>query len=154
MLATINTVDFIYTCDAHLTDRGFASLVESTDTARKPDIGADEIAKVKEEWEEKQKRKAEKEKADKEKEKEKEKDKEKKDDKKDNEKEKEGSKSPKIPGSLSPPTPQTPAATHQRYTLHRDMFSMRLTEHRKRRQASQAKELAPRLPGAPRGDVI
>lgn len=31
---------------------------------------------------------------------------------------------------------------------------MRLTEHRKRRQASQAKDLAPRLPGAPRGNVI
>lgn len=119
MLATINTVDFIYTCDAHLTDPGFAALVDgSADSGatRKPEISAEEIAKLKEEWEEKQKRKAEKEKAEKEKEKDQEKDSEKKENR-------EVSKSPKIPGSLSPPTPQTPPATHQRYTLHRDMFS-------------------------------
>ena len=56
------------------------------------------------------------------------------------------------PGSLSPPSNASPAPampTHQRYTLHRDIFALRLAEHRRRRQAAQAKELAPRLPGAP-----
>ncbi|KAJ3776621.1 DUF1742-domain-containing protein [Lentinula raphanica] len=158
VLATINTIDFLYACDSHLTDPGFASLVNDTKDgasgAPKPNLSSDEIAKVKEEWEEKQKRKAEKEK---------EKAKEQKtDDKKDNDKQKEesgtnksssSSPKPKSPGSLSPPTPQTPPATHQKFTLHRDIFSMRLAEHRKRRQTAQAKDLAPRLPGAPRGDV-
>ncbi|KAJ3797495.1 DUF1742-domain-containing protein [Lentinula aff. detonsa] len=160
VLATIDTVDFLYACDNHLTDRGFASQVgessDGTSGARKLGLNPEEIAKVKEEWEDKQKRKAEKEK---EKEKEKAKE-EKSDDKKDNDERKEGSKASKSPSpkskspGLSPPTPQTPSATHQRFTLHRDMFAMRLAEHRKRRQAVQAKELAPRLPGAPRGDVV
>jgi hypothetical protein len=59
-------------------------------------------------------------------------------------------KTSKAPGTWSP-SPPTPA--HQRYTLHRDFFAMRLAEHRKQRQTSQAKALAPRLPGAPRGGL-
>ncbi|KAJ3810073.1 DUF1742-domain-containing protein [Lentinula aff. lateritia] len=151
VLATINTVDFLYTCDSHLTDRGFAS--ESSGGAGKLDIRPEEIAKVKEEWEEKQKQKQ---KADKEKEEEKQKTEE--SNKKNDEKQKdEGtskSPSPKLSGSLSPPATPSPSATHRRFILHRDIFTMRLAEHRKRRQTTQAKELAPRLPGAPRGDVI
>ncbi|KAJ4472171.1 DUF1742-domain-containing protein [Lentinula aciculospora] len=149
VLATINTVDFLYACDSHLTDRGFASPIsESSDGvngAQKLNLGPEEIAKVKEEWEEKQKLKAEKEKG---------KTTEDGSDNKDDEKQKkEGVPSPKPPGALPHPIPQKPSASHQRFTLHRDIFTMRLTEHRKRRQATQAKELAPRLPGAPRGDV-
>ena len=41
------------------------------------------------------------------------------------------------------PTPVARTPTHQRFTLHRDMFALRLSEHRKRRQVAQAKELAP-----------
>lgn len=55
------------------------------------------------------------------------------------------------PSSSSLSTPGTPA--HQKYTLHRDIFALRLAEHRKQRQTAQAKELAPRLPGAPRGSL-
>jgi len=105
-------------------------------------ISAEEIAKVKAEWEEKEKKRKEKEKA-----KEKEKDKDKGSD--DNAGKEEESKSPKIPAT--PSTPQPPA--HERYTLHRNFFTMRQDEHRRRRQATQAKELAPRLPAAPRGEV-
>ncbi|KAH9482442.1 hypothetical protein JR316_0004542 [Psilocybe cubensis] len=149
VLATINTVDFLYTCPIHLTDSGFATLI--SDGEEKHTISADEIAKVKAEWEEKQKKKLEKEK-------EKEKEKDNKDkseaDKKDKETKKEPSKSPPMPGSLSAtPSPSTPKGTHERYALHRDFFAMRQAEHRKRRQATQAKELAPRLPGAPKGDI-
>ncbi|KAJ7873277.1 DUF1742-domain-containing protein [Mycena olivaceomarginata] len=153
VLATINTVDFLYTCVVHLSDPGFAS--------PKPALSQEDIGKVVAEWEDRQKRKKEKEKADKEKaEKEKaEKDKDSKatdkDSKdKDKAKDKAGNDSTdslKVPGSLSPKSPST--ATHERYTLHRDMFSLRQGEHRKRRQAAQAKELAPRLPGAPRGTL-
>ena len=148
VLATINTVDFIYTCDNHLSDPGFASRVsEGTDEAKKPAVSADEIAKVKEEWEERQRQK---------KEKAKEKEKEKKDDKdKGKEKEDTGKQDdkPEKSKSTSPPasTPSAPTPTHEKYTLHRNMFSLRLAEHRKRRQTTQAKDLAPQLPRAPRG---
>ncbi|KAF9569391.1 DUF1742-domain-containing protein [Agrocybe pediades] len=151
VLATAKTIDFLYTCPIHLTDSGFATLCVDES---KPTISAEEIAKVKVEWEEKEKRKKEKEK---EKAKEKSDDKEKGKEQKDEDKgdtKKESSKSPKIPGSLSTsPTPGTPTATHERYILHRGIFALRQDEHRRRRQAAQAKELAPRLPGAPTGGI-
>ncbi|KAF9468896.1 hypothetical protein BDZ94DRAFT_1244858 [Collybia nuda] len=116
-------------------------------------LSDDEIAKIKKEWEQKQQAKLEKEK---EAEREKEKDKEKKESDTKNEDKDKGTKiveseSPRTPVSTSTPTPSTPA--HERYALHRDFFAMRQGEHRKRRQVTQAKELAPRLPGAPSGIV-
>lgn len=128
-------------------------MVPEVDVAEtKPSVSAEEIAKVKAEWEAKQKRKAEKAK-------EKEKEKEKKDETDDKDKDKDkkdgGSKSSKDstppPKPISPPAPSAP--THKRYTLHRDMFALRQSEHRKRRQAAQAKALAPRFPGAPRSGL-
>lgn len=155
VLATINTVDFIYACDNHLTDPGFATQVgESADGgagagAKKVGLSAEEIAKVKEEWEERQKKKKEKEKEEGDKDKDKDKEKEA-NDKNDKSK----ASSPKASAVSTPsPQPSTPTPSHQRYTLHRDIFAMRLAEHRKRRQTAQAKELAPRLPGAPRGAI-
>jgi len=44
----------------------------------------------------------------------------------------------------------TATPTHKRYSLHRDFFTMRQAEHRRKRQTKQTQELAPRLPGAPR----
>ncbi|KAF8665821.1 hypothetical protein AX16_000264 [Volvariella volvacea WC 439] len=160
VLATINTVDFLYTCTGHLKDPGFAAQVTETGDAaggsQKPALSPEEIAKVKEEWEAQQKKKAEKQK-------EEAKAKEGKDGETDAEKQNKGKneqqgeskskESPKSPHSVSSgsSTPSSPA--HERYTLHRDFFatSVRLAEHRKRRQTTQAKELAPRLPGAPQG---
>ncbi|KAL1741085.1 AAA-ATPase Vps4-associated protein 1-domain-containing protein [Schizophyllum fasciatum] len=134
VLATINTTDFLYTCPAHLTDTNFATKLSDTPSTPKSAVSAEEIARVKAEYEEKQKRKQEK-------------------DAKVKESDKpaaESTNTPAPPGGLpSPPAPATPA--HQRYALHRDFFSMRQAEHRKRRQAAQAKELAPRLPHAPMG---
>jgi hypothetical protein len=123
VLATINTVDFLYTCPGHLIDPGFATAMgESSDGvggARKMGMSPEEIAKVKEEWEEKQKKKQEKEKV---------KEKEKKDESKDGDEQKDkdkkgtDTKTFKAPGSnSSTPIPQTP--THQRFTLHRDYFA-------------------------------
>ena len=64
------------------------------------------------------------------------------------------SPSPSIPGGVSSsPTGSSAAATptHKRYSLYRDFYAMRQAEHRRKRQAKQMQELAPRLPGAPRG---
>jgi len=151
VLATANTVDFIYVCDGHLTDRGFATLIEppADDQAREAKkVSDEEIRRVKEEWEEKQRRKQEKAK-------EAEKDKEK--DKEVGKNEKGKSVAPNPPPPPAPiPVPGSAAAAkpaHQRYTLHRDVWVMRLTEHRKRRQTTAVKEVAPRLPITPRGGV-
>jgi len=146
VLATLNTTDFFYTCDTHLTDPGFATIVKSENDG-KSTLSAEEIAKVKKEWEEAQKRKEEKEAETK-----------KKAEEAKDTKSTEGETSSKptkkpvsVPGTWTPPPPASP--THQKYILHRDMFSLRQSEHRRRRQAAQAKSLAPRLPGAPRGDL-
>ncbi|KAI0317742.1 VPS4-associated protein 1 [Amylostereum chailletii] len=154
VLATAQTVDFLYTCDAHLNDAGFATRVEEP----KSDVTAEAIAKVKEEWEASQKRK-EKARADKEKasakaspDKDETEDGEGKADKKTETK----SPSPpgSMPGALSPASPSTPSTpAHEKYALHRHMFAMRQDDHRKRRQVKQMQELAPRLPGAPRGTL-
>jgi len=138
----------------HLTDPGFASLVgESNDGAegaRKMGLSAEEIAKVQQEWEDQQKRKKEKEATKKEG-----KGKEKEETDKEEGKEDKNSgklKASKVPDAWVPASSTSrPPPTHQRFMLHRDIFGLRLAEHRKRRQTAQAKLLAPRLPGTPSG---
>ncbi|KAJ7095095.1 DUF1742-domain-containing protein [Mycena belliarum] len=156
VLATINTVDFIYTCPTHLSDPGFASPFADPAAEKAPAVSQEDIGKVIADWEDRQKRKQDKEKKEKEDNDKADKGKGKEKTDKDGEKAKAGKDdlkdaSPKVPGSFSPKS--APPPTHERFTLHRDMFSMRLGEHRKRRQAAQAKDLAPRLPGAPRGTL-
>ncbi|KAG8956566.1 hypothetical protein FRC04_000044 [Tulasnella sp. 424] len=146
VLATVDVVDFLYTCDNHLSDPGFATLVPSETS--KPQVSAEEIERVKKEYEEKQKAKKEKEEAA----------------KKEAAKEKDGKdkgadpKTAAVPKKSTPPatTPTPPAPStpsHQKYTLHRQMFQMRLDEHKKRRQAKEVKEVAPKFPIAPRSNV-
>ena len=115
-------------------------------------LSAEEIAQVKADLEERQKRNAEK------KAKEKEGgDKGKGEDKdggkpeEDSGKDKKTNTPPKVTSPAPTSTPQPPS--HEKYTLHRDVFALRTAEHRRRRQTAQAKELAPRLPGAPRNTV-
>ncbi|KAF8631224.1 hypothetical protein AX15_002555 [Amanita polypyramis BW_CC] len=150
VLATLNTTDFLYTCLAHLTDRGFATPVgeagDGAQGARKLGMTPEEIAKVKEEWEEVQKKKAEKEKV-------KGREETQKGQKVDQKKEDEAGRGQDIlkDKEPEPDSKSSPTLPHERYALHRDYFAMRLAEHRKRRQAAQAKELAPRLPTAPSG---
>lgn len=110
VLATKDTVDFLYSCDGHLKDPGFASLVATPapELQKAPAVSAEEIARVKKEWEDKQKKKREAE--------EKKKDEEKKDGEETKVK---VIKSP--PATSSPAPPATP--THERYTLHRDFFA-------------------------------
>jgi len=157
VLATLNTTDFLYTCDGHLIDRGFATLIEpppddaqAAPSAKK--VSDEEIRRVKEEYEERQRRKQEKAK-----------DNDKGKDAEDSKgKEKDSSKSP-VPTPKPTPPPPSPIPvpgsaaaakpTHQRYILHRDVWAMRLAEHRKRRQTTAVKEVAPKLPITPRGGL-
>ncbi|OAX35263.1 DUF1742-domain-containing protein [Rhizopogon vinicolor AM-OR11-026] len=142
VLATIDTADFLYTCAVHLSDHGFATRVFEPEVENKIGASLEEIAKVKEEWEEKQRRK-------KEKEKQKEKEKADKDKAADEDEKKEDESKLKVPGSLATSGSTTPKPAHEKYILHRDIFALRVSEHRRRRQTTQAKDLAPRLPGAP-----
>jgi len=157
VLATIDTTDFVYTCPVHLTDRGFAARAPDPESdTKKTGASLEEIAKVKEEWEEKQRRKKEN--------KDKEKDTEGKDKNQEGNEAGDGKKAEgsqeKKPDITKAPTSSssgqsTPASkpTHERYILHRDIFALRVADHRRRRQAAQAKDLAPRLPGAPRSTL-
>lgn len=113
-------------------------------------MSAEEIAQVKADWEERQKRKGEKAK-----EKETEKGK---GEGEDDGKSKDGSSKNKAiktpPKATSPaPAPASQQQSHEKYTLHRDIFALRTGEHRRRKQTAQAKELAPKLPTAPRNTV-
>lgn len=151
VLSTLNNTDFIYTCATHLTDAGFASPIApttptpTTPDSAKPKLSDAEIKKIAEEWEAKQKLKKEKEKA------------ESKD--KDAASESDAKKpTPPPPAPIPVPTstsPSTPAPpSHPQFALHRQIFAMRQNEARKKRQAAQVKQVAPKLlglPSVPRG---
>jgi len=134
-------------------DGGFATRIEvlkEDATKETKKVTDEEIKRVKEEWEERQRKKKEKEAAEKEKTK---------DNGKEKEKEQETSVSPKSPPPPPAPIPVPGSSggtkpTHERYVLHRDVWAMRLAEHKKRRQSSAVKEVAPRLPVAPRGTPL
>jgi hypothetical protein len=128
VLATINTVDFIYVCPGHLTDLNFASRVEDE---TKSQVTTEEISKVKAEWEEKQRRKKEKEKeaakAEKEKKDEGKKDEGKKDEGQENKNKADDKKEDKPnPRITMPSASAAPAPAHERYILHRDFFASTL----------------------------
>lgn len=163
VLATVDTSDFLYTCSSHLTDPGFATPLaapaispspsgSSTPTPSasakdKPKLSDAEIKKIAEEWEEKQRLK-----------KEKDKDKDKADDgpsdDKDTTNDEKKKKIPPPPAPIPVPTSTstpTPASSHPQFVLHRQIFAMRVAEHKKRRQSAQVKQIAPRLPSVPSG---
>ncbi|KAI0301844.1 VPS4-associated protein 1 [Multifurca ochricompacta] len=137
-LASTNTVDFVYTCDAHLFDTGFA-----TEIVDPKEVSNEGIARVKadpaKETSESSRNGT------------------------GTEGGKEGSKengpnSPSSPAPVALPSPPAVGSgavtpTHKRYSLHRDFYAMRQAEYRRRRQAKQMQELAPRLPGAPHGSL-
>lgn len=133
VLATINNIDFLYTCTTHLTDPGFAT-PHPPETAK---LGDEEIRRIKEEWEQSQRRKKETKQSQSK-------------DGKDDDKRAELAKD--VPACVTP-SPSNVAPRHPRFTLHREIFAMRQVEHRKRRQTSQVKEVAPRLPGVPSGQI-
>ncbi|KAG8903828.1 hypothetical protein FRB99_002679 [Tulasnella sp. 403] len=135
VLATFDVVDFLYSCDTHLTDPGFATPLPSasSDGPPKPQVSTEDIELIKREYEEKKEKKG------------KDKDAEKEDKGKGKEKEKEKDdktgKGPKDAGTAtsgkstpSTSTPKTSSPTpssqpHARFALHRQFFAMRQDEH-------------------------
>ncbi|PVG03700.1 hypothetical protein CPB86DRAFT_779451 [Serendipita vermifera] len=174
-----NPQDFLYTCDAHLSDPGFATLVDessvpSTPGTSKVTLSEAELAKIKGEWEESQRKKKEKEQAAKDKDKEKEKEKESTSavstaaswigwatgigassnansgtaaSPSTSSTEATPKKTPNSPNSLFASPNGTP--THQRFVLNRQIFQMRNSQFRKKRQIAQVNSVAPRLPIVP-----
>jgi len=134
VLSTAPVIDWIYTCDAHLSDPGFATL-QAPATSSTPSASPEEIARIKEEWEAKQRRKKE------QTEKEKKKDGE---EKKDSTEEKSRVASPK-PTSPAPATSGSATPKHDKYVLHRQFYLMRLTDHRRQRQKKEVEAVAPKL---------
>ena len=108
----------------------------------KPALNEEELKKIKEEWEERQKKKKEAAAAAAA--------------NKDGETKKDDAK-PAAMENKKPPaqlfTSPNAEPTHQKYTLHRQIFAMRVNALKKKQQASQAKAIAPRLPIVPRGGV-
>ena len=138
-----NPQDWLYTCDTHLTDPGFATLVVDPAPAApvaKPAPSEEELKKIKEEWEERQKKKKDAAAAA----------------TQDRETGKDDAKPAEMENKRPPAqafTSPNAEPTHQKYTLHRQIFAMRVNALKKKQQASQAKAVAPRLPIVPRGAV-
>ena len=142
VLATMKSEDFLYTCDGHLEDANFASKVKVTGEA---------IAEVKREWEERQVKQG---------------------------KVKQGQveqgkvkqveqgkvKQGQVESQVNQVNQvESLQVKHEQYILHRDFFSskyslppsilltapVRRAEHRRRREAAQARVLGVRLPRVP-----
>lgn len=162
--ANADVTDFMYICPSHLNDPGFAKLAppasSTTASTTTSTVPQSEIDKVKKEYEERQERK--------------------KSASSDKDKESKGwiasgfsglgslasSAASSASNSLFPPTPPSPppitpsASTTiqtgpKAYILHRDIFSMRTTQARKKWEAKVAKERLQglNLPSAPRGGL-
>lgn len=126
VLSTIKTDDFIFVCDKHLTDPGFATEVPDK-TPSGP--SAAEISKVIEEYKAKEAAKAAKEPG-----------------KDDKDKDKDAAEKKNTPSAPSTPNlPSVPAGSgtkkHKMYELHRSVFAMRVREHKQREQGAKAKEV-------------
>lgn len=148
MTESANYASRVYTCETHLTDPGFATPIASSPSpaaSPAPKLSEEEIKKIAEEWHAKQKAKKEADEAANDKDKAKGTDGDK--DKDEAAKPKSPAKKPTTPAPAAP----TPKPAHPQFALHRQIFAMRQTEHRKRRQAAQAKQVAPKLPITPRG---
>lgn len=161
---TASAEDFFYVCASHLSDRNFATLMQSPaapaqsqqkDAARLPDkVGKDEIGKIKREWEERQKAKKDKGADDKTKS-----DNSGEQDKKEpsqgwlsyitstlSDSTKQSSPPPQPAAAATSPPPQP--AGHERYQLHRSFYNMRVEAYNRRVALRRAKEL--NFPSVPR----
>ncbi len=138
MLSTVDVADFLYTCETHLSDPGFATEVSDPETS-KPRVSVEEIEKIKREYDEKQKSKkaatptigtSE--------------------SKKNGSEESASASQPSPGGSGSASTALAEGRqSHRRFTLHRQYFAMRQDVHRRKENMAKLKEVAPKLPRAP-----
>lgn len=177
---SIPTQDWFASCESHLSDRHFASRIQSSSIIKQESAGQErslsdkvskeEIQKVKKEWEQREKEK--KEKKEKEKEEKKKEGDEKDKDKKEKEKEKSWLETITSPFSQEEVKPSGRGASstskannestnqsisntntgpkeHERYSLHRDFYQMRVEERKKKEALKRAAEL--KMPQAPKG---
>ncbi|AFR97261.2 hypothetical protein C343_05406 [Cryptococcus neoformans C23] len=145
VLATLKMEDWLYTCDGHLSDPGFASLIPPTTASPTPvRPSSEDIRKVVAEY---KAREAEKSKSAGGKDKGGEGGSKVQDKGKD--KGKESPKSPASPAPASTPTP-TPTPTHRKFALHRAIFDMRRNELKRREMGVKAREVGKGLPQVPR----
>ncbi|KAL1406114.1 hypothetical protein Q8F55_007797 [Vanrija albida] len=165
VLATLKAEDYLYTCDGHLGDVGFATALASP----APGPSADDIRKVVAEYGAREARKAEK------------KDGEDKDKDKDKASafslggiasgiaggvgavasgvgsavgltggdEKDEAKAPTPP--ITANIPSSSAPSHKKYALHRSIFEARRADLIRKQQTARAKEVSKGLPQVPRG---
>lgn len=132
-LSAIGTTDFFYICASHLSDRGFATLLnpQSATPVTPPGPSKADIGKVIAEYEAKEKRRKEA---------------AKKDGDDDDEKkgaDGKGKDAAAAPGGYLTPTTTVPSApTHEIYELHRQVFVMRLEDAKKRSNTAQVRSLA------------
>ncbi|ORY23701.1 VPS4-associated protein 1 [Naematelia encephala] len=134
VLATLKTEDFLYTCDGHLSDPGFASPIVSTPAVPSP--SAEDIKKVVSEYQARTATKSS--------------DLKSKTEDKDKDKDKDtASPTPKSPTPFPTATPSAP--THRKFALHRQIFEMRKADIRRKEQGAKAKEVSKGLPQVPRG---
>ncbi|KAK4683779.1 hypothetical protein P7C73_g6447, partial [Tremellales sp. Uapishka_1] len=137
VLSTLKTEDFVYTCDGHLTDPGFATLIPIPVPAQSPGPSSEDIRKVVSDYEARKTKAT----ADGNKNK---------DEKSDKEKEKPAKPAP-IPVPVASPVPAlAPTPSHRKFALHRSIFDMRKAEIRRREQGVKAKEVSKGLPQVPR----
>ncbi|KAH0613110.1 uncharacterized protein H6S33_009490 [Morchella sextelata] len=158
VLVTPDKKDFFYVCPSHTKDRGFASAVvdpeptpEELDRKRKEAeerMLAEEIERVKKEYEENQRKKKEKDEGEKEKEKEKDEEK----DKKENE-EKEKGKGKK---ETSPPVEPKKAEEPRIFTLHKTIFDSRMRRWKQQQisKLNQERLRSSAFPSVPKGDPV
>ena len=170
---SIPQADFFYVCASHLDDRHFATKIaptaakgaaKTTQESRLPDqVSQSEIERIKKEYDERQRQKQQKQKQQAEGTDEEEK---KKKQKEEEEKKKGSSWFSGLSALLDSPAADAPAGdkattpsstatvtaaaggSHERYTLHRDFYQMRLEAHKKREAVRRAKDL--NLPPAPK----
>ncbi|ODN72677.1 hypothetical protein L202_08116 [Cryptococcus amylolentus CBS 6039] len=133
VLATLKTEDFLYTCEVHLSDPGFASPIAPPPQLSAP--SAEDIRKVVADYHARDSRKKEA-------------------SAKPDEKEKDpkDAKSPSPAPSPAPTVPtSTPPAqpTHRKFALHGKMFEIRKQEMRRREQGVKAREVGRGLPQSP-----
>ncbi|ORX39579.1 VPS4-associated protein 1 [Kockovaella imperatae] len=153
VLATLKTEDFLYTCDGHLSDPGFASPIAPPPSNSGP--SPEDIRKVIADYHAREAKKASPTEKDA-----KESPQGSKNDTEGKDKSKSvnpgAEKSPAHSVDLSnmsnlPVSTASPPSTHRKYALHRQIFDMRRAEIKRKEQGVKAKEVSKGLPQVPRG---
>ncbi|CAI2166277.1 14565_t:CDS:2 [Funneliformis geosporum] len=142
VLRTDNGLDWFYTCESHLSDRGFASPVPEPEPEPTIDIQPTKIKGS-------QKEESANSKSDSEEVKDKSKESTKEGEEKEKEEKKEEKQQVATPKPLIKPQPPKPSKPKQ-YVLHRSIFYLRQDNLNKKRQKAEAQNLLSKLPSVPK----